>query len=201
MAKGVVVSLNGKLSSFQIEKVERSRIYGMRRRLAVDEKGRTCSRAALTDDGQLLLRSGMMAQGWFDTDDQQIESKAIGAEDPNGKPLELIPSTLGVEQNLDGPIDARELLDLSLTAVYRMAPESAESVDDSLNKSLAEGNIWRFPFNYRPDYRSETGYLVGNSDGIFAIVGVPSPAPFLEPQALPPAVEDDGDEDLDFEMF
>ena len=173
----------------------------MRRRLAVDEKGRTCSRAALTDDGQLLLRSGMMAQGWFDTDDQQIESKAIGAEDPNGKPLELIPSTLGVEQNLDGPIDARELLDLSLTAVYRIAPESAESVDDSLNKSLAEGNIWRFPFNYRPDYRSETGYLVGNSDGIFAIVGVPSPAPFLEPQALPPEVEDDGDEDLDFEMF
>ncbi len=199
MPKGVVVAHNGKVSSFQIEKVERAKLYGVRRRLAIDEKGRTCARAALTDDGQVLLRAGMMAQGWFDTDGRQIEQKDIGAEDEDGKLLELIPSTLGVEQPLEGPIDPKEVLDVSITAVYCIAPEQ---LDEQLAASLAAGEFWRFSFNYRPDYRSETGYLVQNADGIFALVGLPAPAAFLEPQAPPPQAEDDDDDgDLDFEMM
>lgn len=199
MPKGIVVAHNGMVSAFQIEKVERAKIYGVRRRLAVDQKGRTCARAALTDDGQVLLRAGMTAQGWFDTDGRQIEQMAIGAEDADGNPLDLVPSTLGVEQPLDGPVDAREVLDLSLTAVYRIIPEA---LDKSLSKSLVDGQFWRFPFNYRPDYRSETGYLVQNADGIFALVGTPAPTQFLEPQAPPPLVDDDeGEGDLDFEMM
>ena len=199
MAKGRVLSLDGHVSSFQLEKIERARSYGVRRRLAVDDMGRTCSRAALTDDGQVLLRAGMTAQGWFDTDGRQIEQKAIGAEDADGRPLDLVPSTLGVEQSLVGPVDAREVLDVSLTAVYRVTPDE---LDEALARSLADGQFWRFAFNYRPDYRSETGYLVQNADGIFALVGTPAPARYLEPQAPPPPVDDDDDEgDLDFEMM
>lgn len=199
MAKSVVVSLNGKVSSFQIEKVERAKLYGVRRRLVVDDKGRTCSRASLTDDGQVLLRAGMTAQGWFDSDGRQVEQKSIRAEDADGNLLELVPSTLGVEQSLEGPVDAREVLDLSLTAVYRITPEA---LDESLAKSLADGQFWRFPFNYRPDYRSEIGYLVQNPEGIFAIIGTPAPAQYLEPHAPPPPADDDEDEgDLDFEMM
>jgi hypothetical protein len=199
VAKGLVLALNGRTSSFQIEKVERAKLYGVRRRLVVDDQGRTCSRASLTDDGQVLLRAGMTAQGWFDTDGRQVEQKAIGAEDADGGLLELVPSTLGVEQALQGPVDAREMLDLSLTAVYRITPEA---LDDSLARSLAEGQFWRFPFNYRPDYRSETGYLVQNAEGIFAIIGTPAPAQYLEPHAPPPPADDDEDEgDLDFEMM
>lgn len=199
MPKGIVVSLNGKVSSFQLEKVDRAKLYGVRRRLAVDEKGRTCSRASLTDDGQVLLRAGMTAQGWFDTDGRQVEQKAIGAEDEDGKPLDLVPSSLGVEQALEGPVDAREVLDLSLTAVYRI---SADELDGDLASSLADGRFWRFHFNYRPDYRAETGYLVQNAEGIFALVGTPAPATFLEPQAPPPPSDDDDDNgDLDFEMM
>ncbi len=199
MAKGVVVALDGKVSSFQIEKIERAKLYGVRRRLVVDGEGRACSRASLTDDGQVLLRAGMTAQGWFDTDGRQVEQKAIGAEDADGKLLDLVPSTLGVEQSLEGPIDAREVLDLSLTAVYRITPEE---LDEALAESLSNGQFWRFAFNYRPDYRSETGYLVQNGDGIFALVGTPASARYLEPQAPPPPVDDDEEEgDLDFEMM
>ncbi len=199
MAKGLVLTLDGKTSSFQIEKVERAKLYGFRRRLVVDDTGRTCSRASLTDDGQVLLRAGMTAQGWFDTDGRQVEQKAIGAEDADGRLLELVPSTLGVEQALQGPVDAREVLDLSLTAVYRI---TADALDESLAQSLAEGQFWRFPFNYRPDYRSEIGYIVQNPEGIFAIIGTPAPAQYLEPHAPPPPADDDEDEgDLDFEMM
>lgn len=199
MPKEVIVSHRGEVSSFQIEKVERAKIYGFRRRLAVDEKGRTCTRAALTDDGQVLLRAGMTAQGWFDTDGRQIEQNAIGAEDSDGNPLELVPSTLGVEQPLTGPIDASEILDLSLTAVYRVAHEQ---LDETLKVSLAAGEFWRFAFNYRPDYRCETAYLLQNNDGVFMLVGTPAPAEFLQPQApQPPADDGDDDGELDFEMM
>ena len=121
----------------------------------------------------------MTAQGWFDTDGRQVEQKAIGAEDEDGKTLDLVPSTLGVEQALEGPVDAREVLDLSLTAVYRMAPEN---LDDALAASLAGGTFWRFPFNY--------------------LVGAPAATTFLGAHAPPPPAEDDEDGgDLDFEMM
>ena len=38
MAKGLVLSLDGKTSSFQLEKVERAKLYGVQRRLALDER-------------------------------------------------------------------------------------------------------------------------------------------------------------------
>jgi hypothetical protein len=87
MAKGLIIRVVGNFlpssSSFKLEKLERAKLYGVRRRLALSEQGRTCSRAALTDDGQVLLRSGMMARGWFDSDGRQIEHSDIGAEDEN----------------------------------------------------------------------------------------------------------------------
>jgi hypothetical protein len=199
MAKSVVVAMHGKVSSFHIEKLDRSRLYGKRRRVPIDGEGRLCTRAALTSDGAVLLRSGMTAQGWFDADGRQVEHRDIGAIDDTGVQLELVPSTLGVEQALEGPIDPREVLDLELTAVY-MA--QAVELDAELSASLERGEAWRLPFNYRPDHRAETGYLIQNETGRFILVGTPATPAFLEP-ASPPPQEDDGEDDgdLDFEML
>lgn len=199
MAKPVVVSHQGVVSSFQLSKLERQKLYGARRRIPVDGAGEPCTRAALTDDGAVLITAGMTAQGWFDPDGRQVESREIGARDGDGHPLEPVPSTLGEEHQLEGPVPATEVLDLSLTAVYRLEPES---LDDGLAAALKEGSIWRFSFNYRPDYRAETAYLLANDEGLFALVGVPAGLRFLEPNAPPPPDDDDeSDDELDFEML
>lgn len=199
MAKPVVVSHQGVVSSFQLSKLERQKLYGTRRRVPVDAAGEPCTRAALTDDGAVLITAGMTAQGWFDSDGRQVESRDIGACDADGNPLELVPSTLGEEQQLEGPVPSTEVLDLALTAVYRLEPET---LDDALASALTNGQIWRFRFNYRPDYRSEIAYLLANDDGVFALVGLPAVPRFLEPNAPPPPEDDDeGDDDLDFEML
>ena len=199
MSKGVIVSVGGKASAFRIEKLDRTRLYGSRRRVPIDASGRPCSRASLTSDGRVLLRSGMSAQGWFDADGRQIEQKAIAAIDEQGNPLELVPSTLGVEQPLEGPVDPRDALDLAITAVYRA---EAEDLDAALAQSLERGEVWRFRFNYRPDYRGETAFLLQNGEGVFILVGTPCPAPFLEPAASAPPADDCEDEGyLDFEML
>jgi hypothetical protein len=199
MARGIVVTHAGETSSFALEKLERAKLYGSRRRVAIDEEGNVCSRAAMTDDGRVVLRSGMTAQGYFDPDGRQVETSALEAVDEQGRALALVPSTLGVAQPAEGPVDPRHALDLTITAVYRL---EAESVGAALAASLATGSVFRIPFNYRPDYRSETAYLVQNDAGCFALVGVPAAATWLEPDA-PPPVDDaaDDESDLDFDMF
>jgi hypothetical protein len=199
MGKALLVSHHGVESSFGLAKLERSKLYGSRKRVVVDATGAPCTRAALTEDGRVVLRAGMTGQGYFDASGRQLEASELGAVDGAGEPLPLVPSTLGVAQPLEGPVSPRDLLDLSITSVYEL---SAEALDPALGAALAQGSLFRAPFNYRPDYRAETVYLVQNDAGLFALVGQPAPAPWLAPDAPPPADDAPADADeLDFEMF
>lgn len=199
MAKPVVVRHCDATSSFRLTKLERRKLYGSRRRIPVDSHGEPCTRAALTDDGAVLITAGMTAQGWFDPDGRQVDSNDISAQDSTGAPVPQVPSTLGVPMDLEGPRPATDLLDLAVTSVYCLEPES---IDDQLAASLKAGELWRFPFNYRADFRSETGFLVMNDLGYFLLVGVPVEHRYLAPNAPPPPDDDEeADDDLDFEML
>lgn len=199
MAKPIVVSYMGAESSFQLSKLERQKLYGARRRMPVDASGEPCTRAALTDDGLVLITAGMSAQGWFDPDGRQVESRDIGACDDDGNPLALVPSSLGEAQPLEGPVPATEVLDLAIASIYLLEPDN---LDEQLAQALQAGEVWRFHFNYRPDYRAETAYLLAGEQGFFALVGMPTSPRFLEPNAPPPPDDDEeGDDELDFEML
>jgi hypothetical protein len=199
MAKPIVVSHMGAESSFQLSKLERQKLYGSRRRIPVDASGEPCTRAALTDDGMVLITAGMTAQGWFDPDGLQVENRDIGACDDDGNPLVLVPSTLGEVQPLEGPVPATEVLDLAIASIYLLEPDN---LDDQLAQALKAGEVWRFRFNYRPDYRAETAYLLANQEGVFALVGAPSAPSYLAANAPPPPEDvEEGDDDLDFEML
>lgn len=199
MAKQIIVSRNSTTSSFDFKKIDRSKLYGKRRRIPLDPNDEPCTRANLAADGSILLRSGMLAQGYFQEDGKWIKQSHLQGMDGAGRPLEKEDSTLGVEQDME-PASPEDLLDLDVTAVYAL--EEAD-VDAELTKSLAAGDIYRFRFNYRADYHSETGYLVVNGSGIYCIVGNPTVAGWSE---LGQIIETDFDEDsmddeLDFEMF
>ncbi|MDC1528783.1 hypothetical protein N8600_06990 [Gammaproteobacteria bacterium] len=68
MAKPLVVSVDGTEASFQISRIDRSKIYGSRKRAATDGQGNLCARASLLADGSELLLPGMTAQGYFTAD-------------------------------------------------------------------------------------------------------------------------------------
>tara|TARA_A100000164_G_C21937267_1_gene788680 strand:+ start:1852 stop:2451 length:600 start_codon:yes stop_codon:yes gene_type:complete len=199
MAKPLILSINEENSIFQIKKIERKKLYGYRKRLAVDENNEECKRASLTEDGQVLIKSGMTSQGWFIDGGGQIESNEIGAIDENNNELDLIPSTLGMNQNLEGPVNPKDLLDISVTTSYSIIPDQ---ISEDLEISLEKGEIWKFNFNLRADYRMETSFILKNDNGYFAIVGIPNQVIMLSPSELPPEDEDeDEDDELDFEMF
>jgi hypothetical protein len=101
MAKPIVVSWSGTESSFDHTKVDRKRLYGERRRIPLDKDEQQCSRAALTTDGQYLLRAGMTGQGYFDEAGRWIPKSELVGLDKEGSPVELVPATLGVAQSVE----------------------------------------------------------------------------------------------------
>ena len=199
MAKPIVVRLDSEESRFDFSKLERKKLYGARKRMSLDASGERCERAALTQDGRFLIRSGMTAQGYFTDGGRWIPNKGLQGIAQDGSVVEKIGSTLGEAQDLE-PCTAQELLDHRLTTVYMLEPHE---LGPQLGAKLESGGLFRFAFNFRADFRAECGFLVQNDEGIFVMVGVPAPSDWVETTAPPPLVEveEEEEDELDFEMF
>lgn len=200
MARSIVVSREGEISSFAFRKIDRARLYGRRRRIPLDPEGEPCTRAALTEDGSLILRQGMTAQGYFDDDGHWVPHSELVGLGPDGEPLERRASTLGREVEL-APADAREVLDVRVRSVYLLEPEE---VAEGLAEALAAGEMFRFPFVYREGWDESWAWLVANpDDDLFVLVGDRAEPAWSEPHVLPTVLDDEDelDDELDFEMF
>lgn len=200
MAKQLVVTHESADLAFGLTKIERAKLYGTRRRIAIDSQDRPCVRAALSADGATLIASGMTGQGYFAPDGRWITRGEMVGLDATGTIVESKPSTLGVAQPLDGPIDSREILHLDLDSVYLLNPEVPEA---TLLAKLKAGEIYRTSFNYTAGLEVETGYLLANDEGVFLLVGRPVEVPWAEHAAVfvPEATESDDADDLDFDQL
>jgi hypothetical protein len=200
MANPLMVSLGGDVMSFSLSEVERADLYGSRKRLPTDVDGRTCVRAALTQDGNLLVASGMSGQGYFNAAGQFVPRGKLVGIDPQGNMVESQPSTLGLPQTLDGPVDPSIVLDLELLSVYLLTPEQEGG---ALIDRLKAGEIYACSFNYAASLEVERAYLLANDQGLFALVGKPVAISWVEEGALfAPALEEaETSDELDFEML
>ena len=200
MAKLILINYLGEEAKFSHKKVDRSKLYGSRKRIPLDPLGENCLRCELSDDGSTLIMSGMTSQGYFDSDINWIPNKELIGMDLSGKVLNKIPATLGVAQ--DVVISELEpLLDLAVDSIYQLDPEE---VPQSIQTVLESGKAISFPFNYREDYHAESAYLVLNDEGYFALIGNPIKPEWMElNQVIEESFENEAEDnnDLDFEMF
>ena len=72
MAKPIVINYQGEEAKFSHKKVDRSKLYGSKKRIQLDSTGEKCLRCELTEDGSTLLMLGMTSQGYFDSDSNWI---------------------------------------------------------------------------------------------------------------------------------
>lgn len=200
MAKPLIVENDGKQSSFNISKLDRSKLYPTRKRLPLDSIDGCCVKAALTTDGSQVLKSGMTSQGYFTTQGRWVPKDELVGVAPDGQVVELKPSTLGVPQALDGPVSFQQLLDLEVTAVYCL---EALEANDALINSLKAGDIYSCSFNYGADYNLERAFVLSNDEGLFAIVGNSfAPEWIVEGMTFAANLYDEVvEDDLDFEMM
>ena len=199
MARSIIVTHQGKPSTFGYSRVTRKQLYASRKRVPLDAKGQPCQRAELSDDGSMLIVSGMAGQGYFAEDGRWVTTEELVSVGPDGKEVPTQASTLDVPQPLQ-EVEPEAVLDSTAEVVYVL---DAEKLDAGLQQALAAGKLFRFDFNPRGEH-TKTAFLLANEAGTFAIVGDRLQIPWAELEK--PAVElDDADEgddgELDFEMF
>lgn len=199
MAREISVSLDGVEASFTFKSIDRASLYGKRRRVPIDENGNPCTRATLTNDGALLLRSGMTGQGYFLADGTYLKQSDLEAFSSDGSPLQKVPSSLGTTQPLESIVSPQEVLDLRLSNVYFL---TAVADVGELSRRLNSGEIFRLTFNFRDSFQPESAFLLANDAGVFLLVGSPVESDWCSLDSLIdlPTLDEIDDEDLDFEF-
>lgn len=200
MAKTINLTYGAETAIFAYKPIDRAVLYGKRRRVAFDLDGKECAKASLLSDGSLLIRSGMTAQGYFTEDETWVPQSELEAINLDGTKPELFPATVG-ENVVAEKVSAVEALSLRFDTTYSLEPEE---LPGGLKKELDSGSIFKFPFNPRADYQVETGILVSNENGYFALIGQEVEYQYSALSSVVSVVDEaasDSSDDLDFEMF
>ena len=100
MARELVLNLNKKNSSFKISKIDRKKLYGYKKRLYLDEKGKECPRANLEEETGIVFVSSDISSSYLDHRGNFIDKKELEAIDDNGKKVIKQESTLGKDIKL-----------------------------------------------------------------------------------------------------
>jgi hypothetical protein len=201
MAKSIALRLGSEASSFAFTRLDRDKLYGRKERQIVDQDGRRCASAYLSSDGAALVPSGGLAMLYVDEHYATIERSTLRAVDDQGADVPLVPSTLGIEQDLEGPVPPQRLLDHAIHTVYQL---QSETLGAQLSDALTAGKIFCAPFNFRDDYQRQMLFLVRNDTGIFALIGSPRGFAFVTREVAPTGAADEADDladDLDFTMM
>jgi hypothetical protein len=200
MAKTINLTYGAETAIFAYKPIDRAVLYGKRRRVAFDLNGKECAKASLLSDGSLLIRSGMTAQGYFTEDETWVPQSELEAINLDGTKPELFPATVG-ENVVAEKVSAVEALSLRFDTTYSLEPEELPS---GLKKELDSGSLFKVPFNPRADYQVETGILVSNENGYFALIGQEVQYQYSALSSVVSVVDEaasDSSDDLDFEMF
>ncbi len=204
MAKPLVLRFAGTEIAFDLEKVDRSKLYGTREVEAVDEKGRKCDLATLADDGRTVIGRGGTAHAMLSPEGAWLEKSALKPVDPEGKPITPVPSTYSAPVPLGSKASIEEYLSHNIRSVYVVRPQGDAS---ALGKELQSGAIYTFPYSFRGGLEADAAFLLAGKDGnVFLAVGNPTRIRFvgLEQAASlteeGPGEEED-EESLDFGMM
>ncbi len=202
MARQIVLSLNGKVSRFGFLKLSRDKLYGRKKRIVVDHEKGACSSGMLPVEGDVVLPPRSTTNLYANDEFEQFARSELFAIGPDDEPLEKLPSTLDLEQALDGPVSPQRILDHAINNTYLLDPEE---LDDELRAGLDRGDIYESRFNYYADYDDSAMFLLKNDEGYFALMGEPTRFELCLPSqpALLPEADDEGllEDDLDFSML
>ncbi|MEM7257394.1 MAG: hypothetical protein AAF404_08395, partial [Pseudomonadota bacterium] len=93
MARSLKFSFNGSEFACELNKVDRSKLYGSVDLDTRDHEGNRCSLATLANDGKTLIPYGGTAFGYVNDDGQWVERSDLMPVDLSGEPLQVLPSS------------------------------------------------------------------------------------------------------------
>ena len=196
MARALVFNLEGEVSQLPLTRVDRAKLYGERKRLVVDEQGDPCRSAYLSSDGSTLVPAGGLAMCYLDEHGAPVERSELLSVDHSGEVLDKLPSTLGQEVELSGPVDPSRVLDHITRSVYLLNPSE---IGPKLTAGLDRGEIYETEFRYTATPNTNVFFLLRNDAGTFGLICQAVDFTFLHSVTNDELDTSDDEEELDDE--
>ena len=204
LARPLVFQLGEKSMALEMNKIDRSRLYGYKDLEAVDDQGSRCDLATLAEDGRTLVGRGSTALGWLDADGCWCDKSQLKPVDLDGTEVVPVPSSFGAPIKLFETCSIDDYLQHNMRLVY-----AAESQDDlaDLKAELDRGTIFTFSYSYRGGHEADVGFLLTNDAGeIMIAIGNPTNVNFigLASPVIESTSEEEGEDDgemMDFDMI
>jgi hypothetical protein len=201
MPKQLKFSWENQTVAFDMEKVDRTKLYGTKSLEVVDENGERCHMVTLASDGRSLIGKGGTGLGQIDADGNWIERDQMTPVDAEGKEITPVGSSFASDIELTNEVSAEEYLNHKIRLVYQL---ETESFPETLKQKLADGTIFKFDYSYRGGLDADAGFLIDNEQGnTFFLVGDPTDVSFKGLQEAAVMVDDEnlGEDEMDFGMI
>ena len=187
-------------SRFALTAIDRKRLHGYTKRVALDADGHECATAHLTRDGRFLLPAGSTADLYLNNEGDTVPRNDLVPVGGDGRALSALAPTTGRPQEAEGPVSVEELLDCVVVRAYVLTPES---LAPALQSALARGAIFRVPHRPRKATQATTAFLLANGHGLFLLQTEPCGFEFVGPDQIAAEVDgwtDDTDDEFDFDQ-
>ena len=198
MSRNIDIGYKGGTSRFCLTPLDRKRLHGFKRRIALDKNGDECTTAHLTRDGRFLLAAGSTTDLYINDDGDAINRSELVTVDTNGKPLPRLSSTLNRPQDIE-QVKLDDFLRHVVTKVYAL---EVESLDPALEKALRDGVIFQIPYRPRPTHTGTPAFLMANENCVFLMQAEPCDFYFvgLEQEVSEEEWTDETNDEFDFDL-
>jgi hypothetical protein len=204
LAKPLIFQFGGKDFAFQLNKIDRSKLYGYKEMDVVADDGLRCELATLADDGCTVIGRGGTGIGQLTVDGLWSDKKKLKPIDIEGKPMLPVLASNTAPIPLVKKATWVDYLSHNIRLVYHL---TSDGIIDELFEELKKGTLFSFPFSYRGGLVADAGFLLVGEDGnVFLAVGSPAAIEFIGLQQPAPVVEEETVEeeesdDMDFDMI
>jgi hypothetical protein len=185
------LTYHGQQVRFAKTEIDRSRLYGLRKIVALDAQGRECQSALLTRDGRYILPTGSTADLYINACGDVVACRDLVAVDESGAPPLTSAPTACEQKEIQGPLVAGEILDYAAIRVHALQPVA---VPAKLAQALGDGAVFQVPYSSRSGVTETPAFLLGGDAGVFLIQVEPHGFDFVGPDQ-PVLTENDPDED------
>jgi hypothetical protein len=183
---------------FAKSEIDRARLYGLRKLVALDADGCECKSALLTRDGPYVLPTGSTADLYVNECGDAVARRELVAVTEARAPLSAMPPTASSSLEVEGPLAAHELLDHVVTRAYALHPVA---VPAKLAQALGAGALFRVPYRSRPGATETPAFLLASEAGAFLILADPHGFDFVGPDQPVLPAEDPDEDDIDAFAF
>ena len=195
MPRSLVFQFGDRDYSFQMAKVDRSKLYGYKQLKVLNETDTECELATLAGDGRTLVGRGGTGLGWVDVDGQWHEKDELKPVDTDGEEITPVPSSFSAPIKLFDTATTEDYLECNIRLIYAMESQTNDIAD--IMDELKRGTIFKFDYSYRGGLEADVAFLLLNQDDeLMMVVGDRTRIEFLGLQTQV-TVEDEDDTEQD----